>query len=85
MTREQYDDIAKCIRQRGTKKQRKAFHEGMKQSTGWDITHGGKLHIEQLEARVVELQNENAMLRRQLRKYNMEFNNTSQNSPTKNN
>lgn len=63
MTKEDYDNIASCVRRRGTKSQRKALR-GFMSSTGWDLTHGNKLEIKRLRSRIAELETDNYLLRR---------------------
>lgn len=46
-TREDYDNIASCIRRRGTISQRNAFKR-MQTTQGWDMTHDGKIEITRL-------------------------------------
>ena len=62
MTREDYDNIAACVRKRGTKTQRKAL-AGMLSSAGWDQTHGNELQIARLKKQIAELREENFLLK----------------------
>jgi len=63
MNKDDYDNIAKCIRQRGTRKQRKAL-KALMQSTGWDQTHEFKLERKYFESKISELQLEISILKR---------------------
>ena len=67
MTCEQYDNIAKCIRRRGTKTQREAL-KAMMSTQGWDQVHGGKVEIAYWKKRVDKLEEEIFFLRRQIKK-----------------
>lgn len=62
MNRNDYDNIAKCIRRRGTKGQKQALKKLMG-TVGWDRTHGNKLQIQQLRTQIAELETENHLLR----------------------
>ena len=67
MTTQDYDNIAKCIRRRGTRTQREALKK-MMQSTGWSQTHGGKVEIAYLKKRIDKLEEDNFFLRLELKK-----------------
>lgn len=67
MTKADYENIASCIRRRGTRTQRTALSK-MKESTGWDQTHGNTLEIQGLKERIAELESENFVLRVRMRR-----------------
>lgn len=67
MDKADYENIASCIRRRGTRTQREALRK-MKMSTGWDQTHGNTLEISRLKERIKELESENFILRHRARK-----------------
>jgi len=67
MTKDDYDNIAKCVRKKGTIKQRKAL-KAMMLSTGWDLTHENKLEIDRLHKKIAELQLEISLLKRKIRR-----------------
>ena len=71
MTKDDYDNIAKCIRRKGTRGQRKAL-KGLMTTTGWDKTHGNKIEIDILKQKIAELNEINFLLKcenRRLKKY----------------
>jgi len=62
MTKNDYDNIAKCIRKKGTCGQRKAL-KGLMTSAGWDQTHGNKIEIKILRKKIAELEEKAHLLR----------------------
>jgi hypothetical protein len=62
-SKEDYDNIASCVRRRGTISQRDAFKR-MQNTQGWDSTHDGKIGIAILEKELSQLREENFFLKR---------------------
>jgi hypothetical protein len=56
-----YDNIASCIRRRGTITQRRALLK-LRQTQGWDETHGSVLELALLGKKISKLEEEKAWL-----------------------
>jgi hypothetical protein len=72
MTREQYLQIAKCVRRRGTRKQKEALKNGLMGTGGWDyVVNKRDGEFRRYQAKIACMATEISLLKSRLRRNNL--------------